>query len=165
MIDKATLRLIKIVFFDFDGVFTNNFVWVDQNGIESVRCFRGDGLGLQKIKALGIKAHIVSTEQNAVVSARAKKMNIPCTQGVQDKRNAIEKLCASYNLALSDALFVGNDINDIPALKIVGYPVAVADAYKELFPLVKYTTSKFGGCGAVREICDLIADAFFEDFN
>jgi 3-deoxy-D-manno-octulosonate 8-phosphate phosphatase (KDO 8-P phosphatase) len=147
---------VRLVVFDFDGVFTDNTVYVDQNGIESVRCWRSDGLGLERIKCQGILTYIISTEENPVVLARAKKLNVPCMNGIKDKAEAIQTLSKSLGIELSSTMFVGNDINDLPALKIVGHPVAVADAYPEVIPHVVYQTQKLGGRGAVREICDLL---------
>lgn len=150
---------LQAVVFDFDGVFTDNTVVVDQNGVESVRCWRSDGLGLARLREHGLKTLIISTEVNPVVSVRAKKLKTDCIQGVVDKAVAITEWSASVGIPLSNIAFVGNDINDIPALKEVGLPIAVADAYEEISPFIKYRTSKPGGYGAVREICDLIVYA------
>ena len=148
---------LQAVVFDFDGVFTDNTVVVDQNGIESVRCWRSDGLGLTRLRDLGLKVLIISTEVNPVVSLRAEKLKTKCVQGVEDKAVAITEWSLSVGIPLSNMAFVGNDINDIPALKKVGLPIAVGDAYEEIIPFVKYRSRKPGGYGAVREICDLIA--------
>ena len=96
-----SLRKVRIIFFDFDGVFTDNFVYVDSNGVESVRCYRGDGIGIELIKSIGIIPIILSTEKNKVVSKRASKLNITCFQGIQDKEledlfNLIKNAKAKY---------------------------------------------------------------------
>jgi len=156
------LREIKAVVFDFDGVFTDNTVMVDQTGVESVRCWRSDGLGLSRIKKLGLKTLIISTEANPVVSVRAEKLKVDCLQGVENKAEAIVKWVGEANIALSDVVFVGNDINDIPAFKKVGVPICVADAYDEVLPFTRYKTRAAGGYGAVREVCDLVAAAYSE---
>lgn len=150
---------LQAVVFDFDGVFTDNTVVVDQNGVESVRCWRSDGLGLARLRDLGLKTLIISTEVNPVVSIRAKKLKTDCIQGAEDKAVAIADWALAAGIPLSNIAFVGNDINDIPALKEVGLPMAVGDAYEEIFPFIKYRTRKPGGYGAVREICDLIVYA------
>ena len=150
------LRSLRAVVFDFDGVFTDNSVTVDQNGVESVRCWRSDGLGLSRIRELGIKTLIISTEANPVVSVRARKMKTECVQGVEDKVAVIVAWCAKAGIPLSHVAFVGNDINDIPAFKKVGLPIGVADSYEEISPFIKYLTRTPGGHGAVREVCDLI---------
>lgn len=149
---------LKLVIFDFDGVFTDNTVYVNQDGVEQVRCWRSDGLGLSRLKAAGIPAQIVSTEANPVVAARAAKLKLPCRQGVEDKALAVVEICQEKRIDPKDCMFVGNDINDIPAFGKVGLPVAVADAYPEVDPHIVFRTSKPGGFGAVREICDLICE-------
>lgn len=150
---------LHAVVFDFDGVFTDNTVSVDQNGVESVRCWRSDGLGLARLREHGLKVLILSTETNPVVAIRAEKMKTDCIHAASDKAASIKDWAASSDIALARVAFVGNDINDIPAFTLVGLPIAVADAYPEILPFVAFRTTKPGGYGAVREICDLIAQA------
>jgi 3-deoxy-D-manno-octulosonate 8-phosphate phosphatase (KDO 8-P phosphatase) len=156
MIESDALATVRLIAFDFDGVFTDNTVWVDQHGIESVRCWRSDGLGLARLRYVDVQAFIISTEMNPVVAARAKKLKLPCKQGVEDKATAILATCRELGISPEHTMFVGNDINDIPAFQAVGLPVAVADAYPEVSPHVKFRTQKPGGFGAVREICDMV---------
>lgn len=150
---------IRLVAFDFDGVFTDNSVYVDQNGVESVRCWRSDGLGLARLRSMGVEALIISTEVNRVVSARAHKLNVPCKQGVEDKAEALLSACAQMNISPRQAMFIGNDINDIPAFQCVGVSVGVEDCHPDIYPHISFRTEKPGGFGAVREICDLICNA------
>lgn len=150
------LAQVRIVFFDFDGVFTDNIVHVSQEGVESVSCWRSDGLGLERLRSLSVEICIVSTERNPVVTKRATKLGVECVQGVENKADAIRKICNVKGIDLKRAAFLGNDINDISAFEIVGLPVAVADAYPEIFPYVMAKTSAQGGRGAVREFCDAI---------
>jgi YrbI family 3-deoxy-D-manno-octulosonate 8-phosphate phosphatase len=93
------------------------------------------------------------------VKARAQKLKLPCKQGVEDKAAAILATCEELQIAPQHTMFVGNDINDIPAFQSIGVPVGVADAYPEIYPYVLYRTQKPGGFGAVREICDLVFNA------
>lgn len=150
---------VHLVVFDFDGVFTDNTVYVSQEGVEMVRCWRSDGLGLKRLQSVGVRALIVSTETNPVVTVRAKKLGVPCKQGVDDKGRAILDSCRELRLDPSSVVYVGNDINDIPAFEAVGIPVAVSDAYPEVLSYVVYQTAKPGGQGAVREVCDLVFNA------
>lgn len=166
MIDNAASMLtihllssVRLVVFDFDGVFTDNTVYVSQDGIESVRCWRSDGLGLSRLRSAGVQTFIISTELNPVVSVRAQKLKLACKQGIEDKAAAILATCSELDILPEQTMFVGNDINDIPAFKSIGLPVAVADAYPEIYPYVLYRTQRPGGMGAVREICDLIYNA------
>ena len=152
---KKIIRNIHLVAFDFDGVFTDNMVYVMQDGTEAVRCYRSDGIGLQKLRRLGIEMIIISTEANPVVSARARKLKIRCVQNCPDKRAELENIVAEIGLTLDAVAFVGNDINDQSCLECVGMPIVVQDAYPDVIPLARYRTQKRGGYGAVREICDL----------
>lgn len=153
---KKIIQNIRLVVFDFDGVMTDNRVYVSENGEESVSCWRSDGLGLSKLHRLGLPIWVVSTEKNKVVSMRCKKLQIDCIQGCDDKHAALMKLVKQFDCSLDDVLYMGNDINDIDCLQAVGLPVVVQDAYPEVVKLAKFQTQKAGGFGAVREICDLI---------
>jgi len=155
-IDKKKLASIKIVFFDFDGVFTDNTVYVSEEGLESVVCSRSDGMGIKRLQSIGIEPYIISTEVNPVVSARAKKLSIDFQQAIENKEEALKDICLEKNVDLKDTIFVGNDINDISALNIVGIAIAVNDSEEEILSHVDYVTKRKGGNGAVREVCDLI---------
>ncbi len=159
MISQELLATVQLVAFDFDGVFTDNTVFVSQEGVESVRCWRSDGIGLSRLCKVEVLTVIISTEINPVVQARANKLKLPCKQGVEDKAAAVLDVCREFGVAPKHVMFVGNDINDIPAFEFVGIPVAVADAYPEVEPHILYRTEKSGGLGAVREVCDLIFHA------
>ena len=159
MISQELLASVKLIAFDFDGVFTNNTVYVSQDGVESVCCWRSDGIGLSRLRSIGVQTFIISTETNPVVTARANKLNTLCKQSIEDKAAAILEICLEFAISPEQVMFVGNDINDIPAFKLVGLPVAVADAYPEVDPYVLFQTEKSGGLGAVREICDLVFNA------
>lgn len=159
MINDEVLQIIsrlRAVYFDFDGVFTDNRVLVIEDGREAVICNRADGLGLSRLRELGIEIAILSTEVNPVVSARAMKLNIPCFQALEDKAVFLSKLLGERLIAPEDVAFVGNDINDAACLRMVGLPVLVKDAEKEVRPFARLFLQRRGGYGAVREFCDLI---------
>ena len=149
------IRNIRLIAFDFDGVFTDNGVYVLEDGREAVRCNRSDGMGLNKLRAIGIATVIISTEPNPVVSARGRKLKIDCIQDCADKRAAIDQVAGNLGLTLEQVAFVGNDINDLPCLTAVGLPIVVGDAHPDVIPYASYQTKKPGGHGAVREVCDL----------
>lgn len=154
------LHTVRLVVFDFDGVFTDNSVYVMEDGREAVRCFRSDGLGLEKLRLCKISTVIISTETNQVVAARAKKLNIDCIYGCSDKLNTLEQYVLSKNIPLEQVAYVGNDINDLECLKVVGFPMVVQDAYPDVTAFACYQTKRPGGYGAVREVCDLISKSF-----
>jgi YrbI family 3-deoxy-D-manno-octulosonate 8-phosphate phosphatase len=164
-IGQEVLSSVRLIVFDFDGVFTDNTVYVNQEGVESVRCSRSDGLGLSRLRDLGVNLCIISTEENPVVGVRAKKLKLPCKQGVRDKAAAILDTCRELDVKPAETMFVGNDINDIPAFCAIGIPIAVADAYPEVLPHVLACTNKPGGMGAVREICDYVYFAKTSELN
>lgn len=153
---EERLRAVRLVVFDFDGVFTDNAVYVFQDGAEAVRCCRSDGIGLRKLERLGIHAVIISSEANPVVAARAKKLGIPCVHGCEDKRAALERLMKDLGIEPAQAAFVGNDVNDLACLALAGVPIVVQDAHADVIPCARYRTQARGGDGAVREICDLL---------
>jgi YrbI family 3-deoxy-D-manno-octulosonate 8-phosphate phosphatase len=152
---QDVIRKIRLVAFDFDGVFTDNMVFVLQDGSEAVRCNRSDGIGLQKLNKLGIKTVIISTESNPVVSARAQKLKIRCFQNCEDKGQTLINVALEFGIALAEIAFVGNDINDYDCLRCVGLPVVVQDAHPDVLALATYRLNNPGGRGAVRELCDL----------
>jgi YrbI family 3-deoxy-D-manno-octulosonate 8-phosphate phosphatase len=156
------LRALSLVVFDFDGVFTDNAVWVFEDGREAVRCSRLDGIGLSALRGLGIELAIISTEVNPAVQARARKLKLRCINACEDKRTAIKELARELDVDLAATAFVGNDINDIPALSVVGLPIVVADAHEDVFHMARLRTRRSGGHGAVRELCDLIVAAHAE---
>ena len=153
---RKVLKKTKAVFFDFDGVFTDNTVIVGSDGSESVRCWRGDGLGLLKLKKIGFVHWIISTETNNVVSLRAQKLKIECVQGVESKLEKLSALMSEMKLDFSEVIYVGNDINDLECLESVGTPIIVADAHADVNNPNFYRTKAAGGYGAVREVCDFI---------
>jgi len=147
---------IRLVVFDFDGVFTDNTVWTDDNGNEWVRSWRGDGLGLRRLRDVGITAWVLSTETHEVVTRRCEKLRIPVRQGLDDKAAALAQLVTELDVSLDETAYVGNDINDADCLRMVGLPIVVADAHPDVIGLARYRTELRGGFGAVREVCDWI---------
>ena len=149
------IQRTKLVVFDFDGVFTDNFVYVHDDGSESLRFWRSDGLGLQKLKKRGLKLLVLSTEKNHLVSVRCQKLKIPCVQGVKNKWKKLQTILHLKKLQPNQVAFVGNDINDLECLSNVGLPIVVRDVHPDVAGLARYRTKIKGGQGAVREVCDL----------
>lgn len=147
---------IDAVIFDFDGVFTDNSVIVNQNGEESVICDRGDGMGISIIKNLGIPMLVLSSEKNPVVEARCKKLEIDYMQGLKDKKSILRAWLHEKCFSLENTIFLGNDINDIECLKIVGCGIVVQDAISDVKCYANIILSNTGGHGAIRELADMI---------
>jgi YrbI family 3-deoxy-D-manno-octulosonate 8-phosphate phosphatase len=159
------IRAVRMVTFDFDGVFTDNMVYVFEDGREAVRCSRADGIGLSKLTSLGIASAIISTETNPVVGVRSRKLGIHCVQSCNDKRAALDALANEKGLLLEQIAFVGNDVNDIPCLSAVGLPIVVRDAHPDVVSYARYQTQQAGGHGAVRELCDLFERVLDENLK
>ena len=150
---------IDLVVFDFDGVFTDNRVLTLDDGREAVSCDRGDGMGISLLKRHGIEMIVLSTELNPVVTARCRKLQIPCRQGLADKAAILAEVLRERDVAAEHVVFVGNDVNDAACMKMAGYAVAVSDAHPAARELADLVLAKPGGHGAVRELCDLILAA------
>lgn len=153
---KEKIRNLKIVIFDFDGVFTNNFVFTNENGVESVMCNRSDGYGLKMLREVGVDFLIISSEINKAVEKRAEKLNITCYSGVEDKLALLKEILDNKKISSDNAAFIGNDINDIECMKYLGLSVAVKDAYPYVKKVSNVILKKSGGYGAVREFCEMI---------
>ncbi len=150
------LRAIELVVFDFDGVFTDNRVWVNDRGEESVACWRGDGIGLRRLDEVGVRYVIVSTEPNPVVARRAEKLRARCVHGVEDKAAVLTAEIERASVQPDNVAYLGNDVNDAPCLERVGLPVVPADAWPEVVPLARWVLERQGGHGCVRELCDAV---------
>ncbi len=153
---RQALRSVRLAVFDFDGVFTDNRVWVSERGEEWVACSRADGLGLRRLAEAGVDCLIVTSEEVPVASARARKLGVQCVQGAEDKLAVLRQEAARRGVSLEETAYVGNDLNDADCLRAVGLPVVPADAWPEVRPLALWVLSRRGGFGCVREFCDAV---------
>ena len=151
-------KKIDLIVCDFDGVITDNRVWVDQDGTESIAAYRSDSLRIREMRESGIEVMILSSEPNSVVEARAKKMGVEAIHGVgiHEKGRVMREILERKNVQAENVIYIGNDLNDLPCFEIVGWSVAVADAYPEVIRTADHVLSRAGGHGALRELCDLI---------
>jgi 3-deoxy-D-manno-octulosonate 8-phosphate phosphatase (KDO 8-P phosphatase) len=148
------LTEIDAIIFDFDGVLTDNKVLLDENGKEWVTCHRGDGLAFDVFRKLKLAVYIVSTEKNPVVSARGKKLQVPVLQGISNKVDALSLLSKDIMLDLSRTLYVGNDLNDLGAIKLCGYSACPADSHTKIKKIVSVVLKSDGGKGVARELLE-----------
>lgn len=156
---RETLSAVKAVVLDFDGVLTDNCVWVDQEGKESVRCNRSDGLALERLKRSGLDLLVLSSETNPVVGKRCAKLNIECVIAKESKLASLEKWSSARYLDLGDIIYVGNDLNDLECLRAAGLAVAVADAHPIVRRAADLVLSTNGGKGAVAELAEIIFES------
>ncbi|MFF1303146.1 cytidylyltransferase domain-containing protein [Streptomyces sp. NPDC058307] len=147
---------IDAVVLDFDGTQTDDRVLIDADGKEFVSVHRGDGLGIAALRKSGLKMLILSTEQNPVVAARARKLKIPVLHGIDRKDLALKQWCEEQGIAPERVLYAGNDVNDLPCFALVGWPVAVASAHDVVRGAARAVTTVPGGDGAIREIASWI---------
>ncbi|AIA05532.1 transferase [Streptomyces noursei ZPM] len=143
---------VDAVVLDFDGTQTDDRVLVDADGRETVAVHRGDGLGIAALRRAGLDLLILSTEQNPVVAARARKLKVPVLHGIDRKDVALKQWCEEAGVTPDRVLYVGNDVNDLPCFDLVGWPVAVASAHDVVRGAARAVTATPGGSGAIREI-------------
>ncbi len=148
------LSRLRLAVFDFDGVFTDNRVWTNEHGEESVACSRSDGLGLRRLDEVGVEYLIVTTEGNQAVQARARKLGVECFHSADDKLAILIQEAERRGIGLDEIAYLGNDVNDEHCLRSVGLPVVPHDAWPEVVPLARWVLARNGGEGCVREFCD-----------
>lgn len=162
MVDPASRRRklpekVSLVVMDFDGVLTDNLVYVGQDGSERVAASRGDSMGIRLVReALPVQFVVISTETNPVVSTRCKKINLEVFQGINDKPAVLRQLLEERNIPTAEVVFIGNDVNDVGCFEIAGYAVTPADAEPEVKRRADLVLTRKGGRGAVREFCDIL---------
>lgn len=147
---------VDLVVLDFDGVLTDNRVWVDEEGHEMVAANRSDSMGLAALRRTGVKVMVLSTEVNPVVSARCRKMKVPVYQGIVDKAGALPGILAEMGVTAEHTIYLGNDTNDMPCFPLVACALVVADAQTDARMAADVVLSRAGGHGVVRELCDLL---------
>ena len=159
-IAASRLRQVRAIVMDFDGVHTDNLASMDENGVESVRVSRGDGLGLSMLREAGSwRMLILSKERNPVVTRRAAKLNLPVRQGVDDKPGALRGWLGDQGLEQSALLYVGNDVNDKAAMLAAGLSACPSDSHPEILAIADWVLPKPGGAGALRAMADALLAA------
>lgn len=156
---RMLLKRIKLLVFDFDGVMTDNRVLVFEDGREAVLCNRGDGYGLDLLRATGLPTAVISKEVNPVVGARCRKLKMAYDQGIDDKIGVLARVVREHGVEMADVAYMGNDVNDLDCLRAAGVAIVPADAHPDVLGAADIVTVASGGFGAVREVCDLIIAA------
>jgi YrbI family 3-deoxy-D-manno-octulosonate 8-phosphate phosphatase len=154
-------KKVEMLVMDFDGVLTDDRVWVDENGRETIAALRSDALGLRILREkTGVKLLVLSREVNPVVAARCRKMDVPFLQGVMDKAEVLLETLKKEGIDPANVIYVGNDIIDLPCFPIVGCALAPANSYPLVLQQADIVLDKNGGQGAIRELCDLLIGHF-----
>src|SRR3989344_2794761 len=154
------IKQIKAIVLDVDGVLTDGKMIYSDSGESKVFYVR-DGKGINLAQVAGLRIAIMTSENSLIIKRRAEKLKIEDAYlGIMNKLRSIKEFCSKYKLNLEEVAFVGDDINDIPALEVVGLPIAVNDAVEEVKNEVKkrvgIISKNNGGNGAVREIIEKI---------
>lgn len=148
---------IKLFAMDVDGILTDGAIYVSSEGSESKRFSIIDGLGLARLREAGIILAWISGRHSDSTTVRAKELKIPhLVQGKLDKVTGLRDLLEELNLDASQAVYMGDDVIDVDAIKHAGIGVTVPEAQPEAIAVADYVTTKAGGHGAVREVCNLI---------
>jgi len=154
---NARLKKIKLLVSDVDGVLTDGGAYYSDNGLHLKKFNIRDGMGMVLLRKAGYKVAIVTSEKTKLVELRAQRLQIDdIHQGVINKVEAVESLMQKYSLAWDDVAFIGDDINDIPVLKKVGFASVPSDGTSANKRTAHYVTKAAGGNGCVREVCDLL---------
>jgi N-acylneuraminate cytidylyltransferase len=158
LVPRPLPEKVELLVLDFDGVLTDDRVWVSEHGLESVAASRKDGYGISRLKEQGVEVIVLTRESNPVVAARCQKLGIPAIQGVVDKGAKLRELLQARELKPLHTVYLGNDLNDLPCFPLVGCAVAVADAHPEVRAAADLRLTQRGGHGAVRELCELLLE-------
>ncbi|CAN7235849.1 cytidylyltransferase domain-containing protein [Mycolicibacterium frederiksbergense] len=150
---------VDAIAFDFDGVFTDDCVLVDEHGTEAVRCSRRDGMGVEMLHKAGLPMIVLSKERNAVVARRCEKLRLEYRQGQDSKIGALRAWLVDHGLDAQHVVYMGNDVNDLECMSAVGCAVAPADAHPQALAASSVVLRSDGGKGAVRELADMILGA------
>lgn len=151
---------IRLVAFDVDGVFTDGRFYLSDDGVETKAFHTQDGFGIRQLLNAGIEVAVISGRRSGAVERRMAELGVEhVVQGCRNKVAALDDLLATLRLTAEQCAFVGDDIPDLPLLKTVGFPIAVANAVPAVREQCAYTTTAPGGYGAVREVCELVLGA------
>jgi 3-deoxy-D-manno-octulosonate 8-phosphate phosphatase (KDO 8-P phosphatase) len=158
--NRDKLKRTKLLLLDVDGVLTDGSIIYNDSGAETKVFNVKDGLGIKILMKAGIQVGIVTSRTSKTLNHRCNNLGISLIfDGVRDKTSVLELISKRTGLPAEDIAFVGDDLIDLPLLKRVGLSIAVADAHETVIENVDMVTSKKGGAGAVREVCEAILKA------
>ena len=152
----AKLKSARLLVFDFDGVFTDNLVYVGSDGQEWVCCSRSDSLGLAMLREKPVQLLVLSTETNAVVAKRCEKLRLECISGCKDKGRALQEQMERRGIGAEAVAYMGNDLNDLACMEKAGVAIAPADSHPAILRMADLVTPQRGGRGAIRQVAEWI---------
>jgi len=162
MADDLNTRLqpLKVMAFDVDGVLTDGRLYYTDGGGEIKTFSSQDGMGLNLLRDAGIKLALITARRSALVERRARELGVHyCYQGVQNKRQAFDEMLDELKLRPLQAGYMGDDLLDLGAMLRAGFAASVPAAPAAVRSRAHYVSTRAGGDGAVREVCELILAA------
>ena len=160
---QASLGKVRMLAMDVDGVLTDAGMYYSESGDELKKFNTRDGMGIKMLQAAGVVTAFITKEKTAIVERRGQRLAVPeVHQGIDDKLTDLTRLVRKHGLTLAQVAYIGDDVNDLEALRAVGFSAAPADAMPIVIQAVHYVCAKKGGEGAVRELADLILAARFK---
>ena len=159
-VSLTLLKKIRLFATDVDGVLTDAGMYYSESGEEMKKFNTRDGMGIKLLQRAGLITAIVTQERTKLVARRGEKLMIPeVHQGVMNKLELIREMAARHGLSMDEIAYIGDDVNDLEALKAVGFSATPADGMPQVAAVVDYVCLKKGGEGAVREIIEMILQA------
>ncbi len=150
----ANIRLLSL---DLDGVLTDGGLYYTEGGDVMRKYDVKDGMGIELLMQAGVPVSVITASETPAIATRLAKLKIPHVRmGIKHKLPELQAICASLGIGLDQVMHVADDVNDLPVLRAVGLPVAVADALPVVRGVARHITERPGGRGAVRELCDLL---------
>ena len=153
---RLNIENIEAIVMDFDGVLTDNYVYLSEDGLEMVRCNRSDGMAIKALKEKGLKLFILSSEENKVVKSRADKLSIRAIYGIKEKLSVLKELSIEESFNLSSTLYVGNDVNDLNCMKACNFSACPIDSHQSIKKISTLQLKSKGGEGVIRELAEEI---------
>jgi 3-deoxy-D-manno-octulosonate 8-phosphate phosphatase (KDO 8-P phosphatase) len=162
----SSLKRIRLFATDVDGVLTDAGMYYSESGEEMKKFNTRDGMGIKLLQRAGIITAIVTQERTKLVAWRGEKLTIPeVHQGVMDKLSLVRDMAERHGLSLEEVSYIGDDVNDVATLEVVGFSATPADGMPQAAAVVDYVCAKKGGEGAVREIIEMILEAQHKSVN
>jgi len=154
---KNQLKTVKLLSLDVDGILTDGGLYYAEDGQELRKFNVKDGMGMKRLREAGVEICIISASTTQAIQERGKRLGVPFVYtGVKNKIEVLEDICKRLSIDLSSVAHMGDDVNDLSIMHRIGTPITVADGVEAVKQETLYITQKAGGCGAVREICDLL---------
>ena len=157
---RVAAARVRLLVLDVDGVLTDGRLYYDAEGGESKSFHVRDGYGIQQVLAAGLQVAVISGRRSPAAAARLAELQVPhIFLGRNDKRQVLDQLLSELRVPIDDVACVGDDVIDLEIMGPAGLGITVAGAHPDVLRAADWVTVASGGCGAVREVCDLLLSA------